>query len=680
MATVSTQLTDGGGSSIYSTDDSSKNISSSVSPTYSDKLSEFKQTVADVTKLVNSNQVEYTPYVKICIGEKGSDSYTEIETGDSVNNYITRLDVSKNGSGQANVVTIDLAFSPEPSIFDGNGPSNPNYIDYVLCKSNRVMSLQYGYTTTMPSSHLISPVYKLMITNYHSEMNDNVLIYTIDAVSVATTDVENTYTFETKENVKPTEAFKDAIDKYFEDYDFADRNGALGSDAIVPEIKYAGDNKYEYLGYVLAMAVDKSQSESTEDIKLDSKIMYSYIINDNLNSSGRKTIELIRVDPQDDGFNAENIVFRWGDKSNRMVRTFRADFDGIILMTANSAMANNGKDIEMTSDQPAQEVIIGSNSANSDLQERIDIMKRAKRQKVRDSRAAAKTAVMFNQLVDLSSPNSRGTSGDNAKTEDNISIDTWARAITAMYKAEIDLMGIPCEIPILSPINIIPLIWGRQYHTAGTYIITKITDRIDSEGFTTGLELFKTKASSYFSDTIPAVSTGYGNKQSASNLNPNSSSVTGSSSGGSSTSTINYYGVAITQKMMTKNRCYSNPKNISPNGIVVHSVGCSQPNAKVFYEGWNNPDKLVSVHAFIDDSGIYQTLPWTYRAWHAGKGSNGSANDSYIGFEICEPANLEYKKVKNSEDEWVLTGEIKSYDPNKSSDFFNKAYNHALDL
>ena len=28
----------------------------------------------------------------------------------------------------------------------------------------------------------------------------------------------------------------------------------------------------------------------------------------------------------------------------------------------------------------------------------------------------------------------------------------------------------------------------------------------------------------------------------------------------------------------------------------------------------------------------YQTLPWNYRGWHAG----GSANDTHIGFEICE--------------------------------------------
>jgi Adenine-specific DNA methylase len=55
---------------------------------------------------------------------------------------------------------------------------------------------------------------------------------------------------------------------------------------------------------------------------------------------------------------------------------------------------------------------------------------------------------------------------------------------------------------------------------------------------------------------------------------------------------------------------------------------------------WNQdkPDgRQVCVHGFIGklaDGSIatYQTLPWNYRGWHAG----GSANDTHIGFEICE--------------------------------------------
>lgn len=45
----------------------------------------------------------------------------------------------------------------------------------------------------------------------------------------------------------------------------------------------------------------------------------------------------------------------------------------------------------------------------------------------------------------------------------------------------------------------------------------------------------------------------------------------------------------------------------------------------------------MCVHAFIGklaDGSIaaYQTLPWNMRGWHAG----GSANNTHIGFEICE--------------------------------------------
>ena len=40
----------------------------------------------------------------------------------------------------------------------------------------------------------------------------------------------------------------------------------------------------------------------------------------------------------------------------------------------------------------------------------------------------------------------------------------------------------------------------------------------------------------------------------------------------------------------------------------------------------------------------YQTLPWDHRGWHAG----GSANNTHIGFEICEDGLADatyFKKV-----------------------------------
>lgn len=105
--------------------------------------------------------------------------------------------------------------------------------------------------------------------------------------------------------------------------------------------------------------------------------------------------------------------------------------------------------------------------------------------------------------------------------------------------------------------------------------------------------------------------------------------------------------------ILTKNACYIAGEKITVKGIMVHSTGANNPNlsryvgpddgklgVNKYNNHWNtyNPDgREVCVHAFIGklkDGSIatYQTLPWNHRGWHAG----GSANNTHIGFEICE--------------------------------------------
>ncbi len=104
---------------------------------------------------------------------------------------------------------------------------------------------------------------------------------------------------------------------------------------------------------------------------------------------------------------------------------------------------------------------------------------------------------------------------------------------------------------------------------------------------------------------------------------------------------------------LTNNACYKAGRTIKPKGIMVHSTGANNPYLKRYVgpddgllgknqynNHWNQdkPDgRQVCVHGFIGklaDGSIatYQTLPWNRRGWHAG----GAANDTHIGFEICE--------------------------------------------
>lgn len=106
----------------------------------------------------------------------------------------------------------------------------------------------------------------------------------------------------------------------------------------------------------------------------------------------------------------------------------------------------------------------------------------------------------------------------------------------------------------------------------------------------------------------------------------------------------------IVKSILTKNPCYTAGRKITVKGLMLHSVGCSQPNASVFVNNWNSVSfNGACVHAFIDgNSGdVYQTLPWNHRAWHCGSGSNGSGNNTHIGVEMCEPACIKYTSGSN---------------------------------
>lgn len=124
--------------------------------------------------------------------------------------------------------------------------------------------------------------------------------------------------------------------------------------------------------------------------------------------------------------------------------------------------------------------------------------------------------------------------------------------------------------------------------------------------------------------------------------------------------------------ILTKNECYTAGRKITPKGIMVHSTGANNPNLRRYVgpddgllgknqynNHWNQrrPDgRQVCVHAFIGklkngSIATYQTLPWNHRGWHAG----GDANNTHIGFEICEDG---------------LTDRT----------YFNKVYNEAVEL
>ncbi len=109
----------------------------------------------------------------------------------------------------------------------------------------------------------------------------------------------------------------------------------------------------------------------------------------------------------------------------------------------------------------------------------------------------------------------------------------------------------------------------------------------------------------------------------------------------------------LNKLILTENACYKAGRKITVKGIMVHSTGANNPwlkryvgpdDGKLDKNQYNNHWNTYQpggredcVHGFIGklvDGTVatYQTLPWDHRGWHAG----GSANNTHIGFEICE--------------------------------------------
>lgn len=106
---------------------------------------------------------------------------------------------------------------------------------------------------------------------------------------------------------------------------------------------------------------------------------------------------------------------------------------------------------------------------------------------------------------------------------------------------------------------------------------------------------------------------------------------------------------------------------ISPTVLIIHSVGCPQPDQYVFQRIWNKPGFNVCVHGVVGPDGtVVQCLDWNHRGWHA----RGLANNIHIGIEMTESASIKY--IKGSQ--WI------DLDPIKTKAHVLATYRHAVEL
>lgn len=108
--------------------------------------------------------------------------------------------------------------------------------------------------------------------------------------------------------------------------------------------------------------------------------------------------------------------------------------------------------------------------------------------------------------------------------------------------------------------------------------------------------------------------------------------------------------MGIVTEYLTRNPCYKAGRTIAVKGLMLHSIGCPQPNPRVFVKNWNREDyDTACVHGFIGENETVITLPCmeeagkAHRGWHGG----GASNNTHIGVEMCEPSCIKYTGGSN---------------------------------
>lgn len=94
----------------------------------------------------------------------------------------------------------------------------------------------------------------------------------------------------------------------------------------------------------------------------------------------------------------------------------------------------------------------------------------------------------------------------------------------------------------------------------------------------------------------------------------------------------------ITQSLMTNNPRYKNQTKRNKHAYMQHSTGAPGVKAKDLINRWNRNSAQAEVEFIIDETGIYQIMPIGIKTWHCG----GSANNTHVGCEICEPENARF--------------------------------------
>ena len=441
----------------------------------------FTNMLYSVSNMIAKQSI-YTTWIMFQIGNKKPLIFNTSTTNPK-QNLIASLNFKKKGSGTAN--NFDITIQYDPFRMGQNPTDEIELLDEYIAKSMSMEwnedveilkgYIQYGYNC-YNDDKLVSPKYEFYLTNASSEVQfeTGLTTYTFEGVSTIATDCDNSATFGECQNwdnvlqVVEWTLFYWYGDnahrpKHLESGDCRDNEYKYRID--IPDDIYqnaqgpvtipadSGKTPWEYCQSLLEeypLTKAEEQQEVYQDLSklpYNRRPRYEMSLTD---VNGVKTIHIAHIKPAAPTIEDENgkIIHQKAEASDVQI------------------------DYQFTWGKQQRNIVLGW-KPNVDL--KLYLIRRARYLRYKD---------------DLANANGDEKAIENIK-KNMTSVET---EINEMYDAQLQILGIPCDVPIGAELTIIPRVLESESRTAGIYSVKGCEDSINNRGqFVTTIDLLRVR-------------------------------------------------------------------------------------------------------------------------------------------------------------------------------------------
>lgn len=482
----------------------------------------FNNMLYDVDRMIRQEGPIYSTWIRFQLGKSNPITFDTSSTS-LYENLIASLQFNKCGAGSGNDFTLEIKY--DPFNYGQQSKDKIEALDEYIAQAMSADeletdqlrgTLQYGYNYTK-DNNLVSPRYEFYLTDADSQVtfDSGMTSYTFKGVSYISTDCEFNASFTDITNWK----FMDIINwtlfyhygsnnkrpKHIGQNDTTSKS-ALGYAIDIPERLFTDSlenisvparsemSPWQYCQDLMRQYnLLKSQKESgkydSSDLPASKIPRYVMWITD---QDGERTIHIDHCTPDDGSQNNKiNFDFTWSKNSNNIITGWHPQVDLKLYLIRKMNYLREVEKLNKARDEALAEIEADQKSTD----ELSNIVNKG--MSWIDS-WLPDWVTLDNKITDAINGGIANRNEGYIELKNSIiqkyqeKVKSIDNELDEFYDAQLELIGIPADVPLSAEITVKPVVLESISRTAGVYMIKSATDNINNQGvFTTTLDLWR---------------------------------------------------------------------------------------------------------------------------------------------------------------------------------------------